>query len=173
MKFAATSIGCCCCPAAKWLRLRHTVTLCVECANDLCVTTVCVHPNHKSFVRLIICCLCSVVPSVSSQHCILRMARRESSFQVTNFGFSFASLLTIFCGLRHSQYECVCVCLANAAPEGFRLSSTHKPSHFRILQTMMLLSMSTLGSISISQLLAPCYYCSIVSGITIAFSYKL
>lgn len=134
------------------------------------------HPNHKSFVRLIICCLCSVVPSVSSQHCILRMARRESSFQVTNFGFSFSirMLLSLPYSVGSAIHNMnVCVCLANAAPEGFRLSSTHKPSHFRILQTMMLLSMSTLGSISISQLLAPCYYCSIVSGITIAFSYKL
>lgn len=49
----------CACGRLEWLseRLRHAVILCecAECANDLCVTTVRVHRNHKSFERLIIC----------------------------------------------------------------------------------------------------------------------
>lgn len=52
--------GCACewvCVHEMTERLRRAVIQCecAECANDLCVTTVRVHRNHKSFERLIIC----------------------------------------------------------------------------------------------------------------------
>lgn len=154
-------------------------------------TTVCVHQNHKSCVRLIIGCLCSM-PSVRwwVNIAILRMClcfpcvcaivcqvrQQESSISSTQQIWTFFcnSMASIFFYFVNAPFRVgiggILMCELRRFPP---VLSTKRHSH--ILQTMMLFSMSFAGlSIQIQRTLCtPCYYCSIVSRITIAFSYKL
>lgn len=150
--------------------------------------TVCVHQNHKSLVRLIIGCLRSM-SSVRSwgKHCILAMcamcakARGKFNFELTNkfrlslpfYGVIFFSFSVSFSFVR----ICFVLGLGGALCAKLRrfppVLST-KSATRTILQTMMLFSVSFGWSLYLFPYsMHHAIYCSIVSRITIAFSYKL
>lgn len=85
--------------------------LCCECANDLCVTTVCVHRNHKSCERLIICLFVFAChPFQVNIAFRVRAGKTKSSFKPTNFGFSLPFFL-FFCFFTVFVPMCYIVCM--------------------------------------------------------------
>lgn len=75
------------------------LSYCAECANDLCVTTDCVHRNHKSFERLIICLFVFACHPFQVNIAFRELARRKVHFNQQISDFLFYSQCFFFLSL--------------------------------------------------------------------------